>query len=141
LPWDQKAYWAAGGHQPVGTVPDRSAWPGSARGDDSRHDARRFFAIHVIFLPWMIAVFVALHLFILRRVGPAGPWDKARAKARSEPFYPKQIAMDAVAMGVAFLALALWRSWSRPIWPTGRIRPTRAFVRCRNGIFSSITNC
>lgn len=109
LPWDQKAYWATQvGINLVGTVP----WIGGAlarilRGGDElgAMTLGRFFAIHVIFLPWMIAAFVALHLFILRRVGPAGPWDQARATARSEAFYPKQIAMDAVAMGVAFLAL------------------------------------
>ena len=51
----------------------------------------------------MLLVF--LHLIVLRRVGPAGPWDAARAAAIREPFWPKQVAMDAVAMFLAFVIL------------------------------------
>lgn len=111
LPWDQKAYWATQvGINLVGSVP----WVGGTLARILRGGAElgaltlsRFFAIHTLFLPWLIMFLIAGHLFILRRVGPAGPWDKARAKRISEPFYPRQVFMDAVAMGVVFLALVV----------------------------------
>jgi ubiquinol-cytochrome c reductase cytochrome b subunit len=111
LPWDQKAYWATQvGINLVGSVP----WLGGTLARILRGGAElgaltlsRFFAIHTLFLPWLIMFLIAGHLFILRRVGPAGPWDKARAKRISEPFYPRQVFMDAVAMGVVFLALVV----------------------------------
>jgi ubiquinol-cytochrome c reductase cytochrome b subunit len=58
----------------------------------------RFFAIHVAFLPAAIVFGIMLHLFILRRVGPAGPHDETRAKAGSDTCSPRQVFMDAVVM-------------------------------------------
>src|SRR2546421_49339 len=66
----------------------------------------RFFAVHVLFLPALILAGIMLHLFILRRVGPAGPWDEAKAAAGSETFYPRQVYMDAVVMLGVFIVLA-----------------------------------
>jgi len=120
LPWDQKAYWATQiGINMVGTVP----WIGDAlvriiRGGDhlGALTLTRFFALHILFLPLMTLGLVALHLFILRRVGPAGMFEERRAVGKggaarterrsriaSEPFYPRQVFMDAVVMGVVFL--------------------------------------
>jgi ubiquinol-cytochrome c reductase cytochrome b subunit len=67
----------------------------------------RFFAVHVLFLPALIVTGIVVHLFILRRVGPAGPWDERKAAAVTEPFHPRQVFMDAVVMVVVFLVLAL----------------------------------
>lgn len=111
LPWDQKAYWATQvGINLVGTVP----WIGGALtrilrggGDLGALTLSRFFAVHTLFLPWLVVMMIALHLFILRRVGAAGPWDKKKAEAVSEPFYPRQVFMDAVAMGVMFIVLVV----------------------------------
>ncbi|MBI3593796.1 MAG: cytochrome b N-terminal domain-containing protein [Nitrospirae bacterium] len=109
LPWDQKAYWATQvGINLAGTVPgiggslSRILRGGSDLG---AFTLSRFFAVHTLFLPWTIVTLVALHLFILRRVGAAGPWDNEKAKSHSEPFYPKQVFMDAVAMGALFALL------------------------------------
>ncbi len=68
----------------------------------------RFFAIHVLILPSIIMFGIMLHLFILRRVGPAGPWDEERAKQGSETFYPRQVYMDSVVMlGIFVVVVAL----------------------------------
>jgi ubiquinol-cytochrome c reductase cytochrome b subunit len=67
----------------------------------------RFFAVHVLFLPSLIITGIMLHLFILRRVGPAGPWDEKNAAASSETFHPRQVYMDAVVMLGVFGILAL----------------------------------
>jgi ubiquinol-cytochrome c reductase cytochrome b subunit len=110
LPWDQTAYWATQvGINMVGTVP--------LIGDDLARILRggemlgaltlsRFFAVHVLFLPAVLLTGIALHLFILRRVGPAGPWTDERSALKREAFYPRQVYMDAVVMLGVFLVLA-----------------------------------
>jgi ubiquinol-cytochrome c reductase cytochrome b subunit len=109
LPWDQKAYWATQvGINMVGTLPLLGNFLARIiRGGDQLGalTLSRFFALHTLFLPWSIAILIALHLFILRRVGPAGPWDSVKAQKISETFYPKQVFMDAVAMLGAFILL------------------------------------
>lgn len=107
LPWDQKAYWATRvGVNMVGTIPvvgDMLAR--IIRGGDmfGALTLSRFFALHILFLPSMTVFLIGLHLFILRRVGPAGPWNPVEAQKRREPFYPKQVFMDAVMIGLFFV--------------------------------------
>ncbi|MEK6603138.1 MAG: cytochrome b N-terminal domain-containing protein [Nitrospirota bacterium] len=147
LPWDQNAYWAtqvginmAGGVPFVGTFLVKVMRGGEMLGAIT---LSRFFAVHVLFLPATIAVLVALHMFILRRVGPAGPWSGGldrrgkrpesspspprpegqpsppcgeRRARRSEPFYPRQVFMDAVVMlGVFAVVAALALTISFPL--------------------------
>ena len=111
LPWDQTAYWATQvGINMVGTVPVIGEFfVRVMRGGETLGalTLSRFFAVHVLFLPALIVGGIVLHLFILRRVGPAGPWDERKAAAVSETFYPRQVYMDAVVMLVVFLVLAL----------------------------------
>jgi ubiquinol-cytochrome c reductase cytochrome b subunit len=109
LPWDQKAYWATQvGINVIGTIPGvgnmlvRIIRGGHQLGALT---LSRFYALHTLFLPWTIVLLIALHLFILRRVGPAGPWDTEKAQRMREPFYPKQVFMDAVAMWGVFIIL------------------------------------
>ncbi len=110
LPWDQTAYWATQvGINMVGTVPFVGEFLVKVlRGGETLGalTLSRFFAVHVLFLPALILLGIMLHLFILRRVGPAGPWDEARAAARTETFYPRQVYMDAVVMLAVFAVLA-----------------------------------
>jgi ubiquinol-cytochrome c reductase cytochrome b subunit len=115
LPWDQKAYWATQiGINMVGTIP----WIGDElvriiRGGETLGalTLTRFFALHILFLPLVTLGLIGLHLFILRRVGPAGPFDEAHAQASSEPFYPKQVFMDAVVMFGIFIVIAALAIW------------------------------
>src|SRR5207245_10796457 len=67
----------------------------------------RFFAVHVLFLPALIVGFILLHLFILRRVGPAGPWSESQAARGSETFYPRQVCMGAGVLLGIFVAVVL----------------------------------
>lgn len=111
LPWDQNAYWATQvGINMVGSVPLIGDFLVKAlRGGETLGalTISRFFAMHVAFLPLIIAVGIMLHLFILRRVGPAGPHDERRARAGSETFYPRQVFMDAVVMLGVFGVVAM----------------------------------
>ena len=110
LPWDQNAYWATQiGINMVGTVPIvgdmlvRVLRGGETLGALT---LSRFFAVHILFLPVLLMSLVLLHLFILRRVGPAGPWSEERAARGSETFYPRQVYMDAIVMAGVFLTIA-----------------------------------
>lgn len=111
LPWDQTAYWATQvGINMVGTVPFVGDFLMKVvRGGETLGalTLSRFFAVHVLFLPALIILGIMLHLFILRRVGPAGPWDERKAASGSETFYPRQVYMDAVVMLGVFSVLAL----------------------------------
>ena len=115
LPWDQNAYWATQiGINMVGTVPlIGDILVRVLRGGDTLGTLTlsRFFAVHILFLPALLMGLVLLHLFILRRVGPAGPWSEERAARGSETFYPRQVYMDAVVMAGIFLAIALLASF------------------------------
>lgn len=110
LPWDQNAYWATQvGINMVGSIPLIGDFLVKVlRGGETLGalTLSRFFAIHVAFLPAAIILGIMLHLFILRRVGPAGPHDEARAKKGSETFYPRQVYMDAVVMLGVFVVVA-----------------------------------
>ena len=117
LPWDQNAYWATEiGINMMGTVPvigdllSRVVRAGETLGALT---LSRFFAIHVLFLPSLLVGGVLLHLFILRRVGPAGPWSDERAALGSETFYPRQVFMDAVIMLGIFIVVA-GLAWAVP---------------------------
>lgn len=107
LPWDQTAYWATRiGINMVGTVPLVGEFLMKVmRGGEvlGALTLSRFFAVHVLFLPALLGLLIGLHLFILRRVGPAGPWTDERATLGSETFYPRQVYMDAVAIFSMFL--------------------------------------
>jgi len=134
LPWDQNAYWATQvGINMVGSVPVVGTFLVKVmRGGDT---------LGALTLSRFFMALVAMHLFILRRVGPAGPWsggcerrckpgDASMRQGRladlvaadssekhspserrvhsSEPFYPRQVFMDAVVMlGVFVVVVAL----------------------------------
>ena len=110
LPWDQTAYWAtqvginmAGTFPFVGDMLVRVLRAGETLGALT---LSRFFAIHVLFLPAIMVTGIVVHLFILRRVGPAGPWNQEQAQQKSETFWPRQVYMDAVVMVGIFLLVA-----------------------------------
>lgn len=110
LPWDQTAYWATHvGINMIGTVPVIGEFAMRVlRGGDTLGalTLSRFFAIHVLFLPSILVTLIGLHLFVLRRVGPAGPWTDEQNSLSSEPFYPRQVYMDAVVIFIVFLMTA-----------------------------------
>jgi ubiquinol-cytochrome c reductase cytochrome b subunit len=110
LPWDQNAYWATQvGTNMVASVPVvGDVLVRVLRGGDTLGalTLSRFFAVHTLFLPAMMVCGIVVHLFILRRVGPAGPWSVEQARQRSETFYPRQVYMDAMVMLGVFLLVA-----------------------------------
>ncbi|MDH3538679.1 MAG: cytochrome b N-terminal domain-containing protein [Acidimicrobiia bacterium] len=77
LPWDQKAYWATTvGTRILEVVPFVGDWLlRIARGGDdlSAVTLSRFFGIHVWILPALLLLLVAVHLFLVIRIGISAP--------------------------------------------------------------------
>jgi menaquinol-cytochrome c reductase cytochrome b subunit len=77
LPWAQKAYWAtAVGLNMVETVPLAGDFLAAALrggGEVGTLTLGRFFMIHVMLLPALMAVFLVAHFLMVRRQGISGP--------------------------------------------------------------------
>ena len=113
LPWDQRAYWAT-----VVTINIARLTPvagdlvaGVLQGGATigALTLTRWYAAHVIFLPAVLVLMVALHVAMMRRHGISGP-----LRARSGPafaFYPAQAARDVTIVTIVLVALAAfaWR--------------------------------
>ncbi|MGB9150044.1 MAG: cytochrome bc complex cytochrome b subunit [Burkholderiales bacterium] len=117
LPWGQMSFWGA---QVIVNLfsavpfigPDLSEW---IRGDYVVSDAtlNRFFAFHVIALPFVLAGLVVAHLVALHEVGSNNP-DGIEIKKLKDPktgvpldgipFFPYYVVKDIVAL-VVFLAV------------------------------------
>ena len=86
----------------------------------------RFYVLHVFVLPGILILFLAAHVFFFRKAGAAGPIkeDPVHPKLPPVPFYPRQVAIDAIfaiiLIGIlALIATAIPMTWSLP--PTQRI--------------------
>lgn len=108
LPWDQKAYFAtAVGTNIVGEVPFIGEWlTRLMRGGDTigTLTLSRFYVAHVFVIPGFIFALVAIHIYLFRKAGAAGPIheDPVEPKLPPESFYPRQVLMD---MGFALLLM------------------------------------
>lgn len=106
LPWDQKAYFAtAVGTNILGEVPLAGPWLQRViRGgaDMGTLTVSRFFVAHVFLLPATIFGFIAVHVYLFRKAGAAGPPSPVTPK-RVESFYPRQVLMD---LGFTVLLIA-----------------------------------
>jgi ubiquinol-cytochrome c reductase cytochrome b subunit len=112
LPWDQKAYFASAvGTNIAGEVPFIGAWLKSLmRGgaDMGTLTLSRFFVAHILVVPAGIFAFIALHVYLFRKAGAAGPIgeDPFTPQLPAEPFYPRQVVVDAAFALVIILILA-----------------------------------
>lgn len=113
LPWDQRAYWAT-----VVTINISKLTPlageivaGVLRGGPTigALTLTRWYSAHVIFLPAVVVLLIAAHLFLMRRQGISGP---VRPRSGSPtPFFPSQAARDVtmVLLVTILLAAFAWR--------------------------------
>lgn len=69
----------------------------------------RFYVLHVFVFPALLIGFIAAHVFFFRKAGAAGPIreDPVRPKLPAVPFYPRQVALDAVFAVVLIGILAI----------------------------------
>ncbi|MGC2501716.1 MAG: cytochrome b N-terminal domain-containing protein, partial [Silvibacterium sp.] len=113
LPWDEKSYFASAvGTNLISEVPFLGPpLQRLVRGGDQMGTltVSRFFVLHVFVLPGLLIGFIAAHVFFFRKAGAAGPIkeDPVHPKLPPVPFYPRQVAMDAVfaVMLIGILAI------------------------------------
>jgi ubiquinol-cytochrome c reductase cytochrome b subunit len=114
LPWDQWAYWTvtevlrAVSHIPVVGGPLTAIIVGDVI--PSGATLSRFFALHVIILPWFALVLLGYHFTLVRRRGVAPPMDAAADRARWRPSGLFQ-AEDEEPEGIPFFPNHLLRSF------------------------------
>lgn len=116
LPWGQMSYWGA---EVITSLFGAIPWLGKylvvwLRGDFSVANAtlHRFFALHVVAVPFLLMFFVYLHLVALRRTGSNNPEgieithqvDEQGIPLDGIPFHPYYTVKDFVAV-LVFLVL------------------------------------
>ncbi len=108
LPWDNRAYWGTVVTTQIAALPP-GAGPyvlrllGSDGGSIGAITFARFYAAHVLVLPPLTALLIALHVYLVRRHGVTPiPGDEALPKKK---FYPEQVFKDTVATFLWFAVL------------------------------------
>ncbi len=126
LPWDQRAYWATVvGTEIAGGVPivGETLLLLLRGGPDVTGDTMsRFFGIHVLVLPLMLAGLLAAHLLLVHQLGLANPRRPeprvATPESRQErlrPFFPHYLIDELVAWYVILAILVVLAS----LFPVG----------------------
>ncbi len=126
LSWDQRAYSAGSvGADIVGQIPFvgerlRLLLRGGAMM--GALTLSRFYVLHILIIPGLILSFVAIHIFLFRKAGAAGPVNENPVTPHlpAETFYPKQFLID---MTFVLLCNGVFGSrgtlCSRNSWPRG----------------------
>jgi len=107
LPWDNRAYWGTVvttqiASQAPGAGPYILRLLGSEGGAIGVVTFARFYAVHVLLLPPITMILIAIHLVLVRRHGVAPAVDDNKPKKK---FYPEQVFKDTVATFVWFAVL------------------------------------
>ncbi len=111
LPWDEKAYWATVvGVEIASTAPVLGEFVAKVLRGGSEIGAvtlSRFYALHTIWLPWLVFGLVAIHLFLVRYYGSSGTTKNIPEDMKTgKPFFPDQVFEDVVGMLILFVILA-----------------------------------
>lgn len=121
LPWDQWSYWTVTqGLDVVQHIPIiGGAIAQMLRGDPivSGATLSRFFAWHVILLPWIMLGLLMLHFALVRKHGIAPPVDAAPdAEVPGERFFPEHlIRAFVVAVVILAVVISLAALYPRPV--------------------------
>jgi quinol-cytochrome oxidoreductase complex cytochrome b subunit len=107
LPWDNRAYWATMVTTQImasapGAGPYLLRLLGSDGGSIGVVTFARFYAVHVLLLPPLTMLLIAIHLILVRRHGVAPAADDNKP---TQKFYPKQVFKDTIATFVWFAVL------------------------------------
>lgn len=103
LPWGQMSYWGA---QVVTSALDGIPWVGSTlkywlRGAQQVGQPllQRFFAFHIILMPFLLFVIIKLHIVAIRCVGSSEPEEQASSAAKI-PFIPHHLAKESLPLSI-----------------------------------------
>lgn len=119
LPWDQKAYWATSvginimaGVPAVGPVLARFVCGGLEIGAPT---LTRMYALHVLFLPAALWTLVAVHLFLVHRLGITPPGLRVgEPEVKRAPFFPDHVFREVLIACVALAAVVTLAGWLGP---------------------------
>lgn len=117
LPWDQLSYWGTMvGTEIIGTAPllgEAIATFLKGGGSIGAQTLARFFALHIWVLPALLFAVVALHLYLFRKQGVAGPFAGSSdlLEQRKTFFFPRQFFID-VVFALLLFATLVWLSWA-----------------------------
>ncbi len=120
LPWDQWAYWAVTEalHVAEGVPVIGAPLVAVVRGDPfvSGATLSRFFAVHVIVLPWIAFALLVFHFTVIRRHGIAPPKRGAAPTGPGRRFFPNHLLRSLmVAAVVCALVISAAALWPRPL--------------------------
>ena len=120
LPWDQWSYWTAvevlASYEKIPVV--GSLATALLTGDVivSGATLSRYFALHVIVLPWIAFALLAFHFALVRRHGVAPPVDGTVDEAPGRPFYPDHLSRSFItAVVVVALVITFAVLFPRPV--------------------------
>jgi len=111
LPWDMKAYWATvvGTNMPGGVPVVGDFITRFIRGGDtvSGLTLTRFYAIHALLLPALLAAFAVFHIYLVRIHGLAGKYDNEKGEEETGlyRFYPEHAFRSLSVFAAVFLVL------------------------------------
>jgi ubiquinol-cytochrome c reductase cytochrome b subunit len=109
LPWDNRAYWGTvvttqiAGSAPV-VGPYLMRLLGAEGGSIGAVTFARFYALHVLLLPPLTMLLMAIHIYLIRKHGVAPEPGETAPQKR---FFPEQVFRDTVAIFVAFAILVV----------------------------------
>jgi len=118
LPWDQWAYWTVSEvMDTAGSAPVVGWFVGLLRGDAQVSGATlsRFFAWHVVILPWAAFALIVFHFMLVRKHGMAPPHGEV-VNNDGIPFFPNHLLRNFI-VGTLVLAItfSLAALFPRPV--------------------------
>jgi ubiquinol-cytochrome c reductase cytochrome b subunit len=132
LPWSQLSYWATTvATDTISAVPyignELVKW---VRGSESVAQATlgRFFTLHVIVVPLLFLMLVAMHLFFMRRTGISNPPGTKTGEVKKVPFVP-HFALEDLKVIYFFLGILFIFVFFYPklYFPTDALEPADPF--------------
>jgi ubiquinol-cytochrome c reductase cytochrome b subunit len=109
LRWDQAGYWAnkvevgiAGATPVLGGMVRKLALGGNDYGNLT---LTRFYTLHVLFLPALVAAVTAAHVLLARKLGPTPLGDTERT---ARPRWPDQTLRNAIAIAMMLTVLIVY---------------------------------
>ncbi len=120
LPWDQWAYWTT---TEVMDVARSAPLIGGAAASFLTGDVfvsgatlSRFFALHVIVLPWIVFGLLVLHFVVVRKHGAAPPAGFQERAGGGVPFFPNHLLRIVIASALVLAtAISLAALFPRPV--------------------------
>jgi ubiquinol-cytochrome c reductase cytochrome b subunit len=111
LPWSDRSYWAATILAKVFEfLPVIGIWLANMAGgiQTGGLTISRYCAFHMVLIPMMMGVIVAIHLFLIQIYGELGPPPKGNEEdVGTQPFFPYQLSKDVVVSFLMLIALVL----------------------------------